>query len=172
MSVHSHSYEYQNMTVTYEQIRERREELDKERDERKGLIRGAVRKLSDMYIDSLGLKGMSWKTISGQAQEYVYFRQDGRRYPAPENIGFTENYIADFKIVTVIDDTPRGGDAVEVDVDIYVLDDELHIDVGSADDLTRKEFVVDPENEAQMQKVCDALKDATLMKIVDPGLEA
>ena len=160
------------MTVTYEQIRERREELDKEREERIRLIHGTINKLRDTYIESLGLKGANWKTIDGYTRGYVYVSQFNERDLSPEDVQFKDYYIADIQIETVIDDTPRGGKSVKVDVDIYVRDDELHIDIGSADDLTRKAFVIDPENDTQMQKVCDALKDATLMKIVDPGLEA
>lgn len=170
--------------VTYEDIRKRRLDLDSQITNRSDSIRRAVKTLVDAYIDSLKLPAPAWRSLDGAEMPYVRVlvvddNQDGSPLVEvhPLKMSLTENYHAHFWLETVVDDSPRGGDAVKVNLDIY--DDEGQVKaVVSMEDNRYRPHLKDPLTLSldgktfNTEDICNVLKDCVLMSITDPGLDS
>ncbi|KJF76198.1 hypothetical protein UA45_19850 [Morganella morganii] len=78
---------------------------------------------------------------------------------------FSEGYLLDFDIETVIDDSPRGGDYIRVNINLWVgSNDTLCVRIDGASEVYQ---IIDDS----WSKVCDKIKDRVILAIGDPDLK-
>ncbi|MBD8128957.1 hypothetical protein [Pantoea agglomerans] len=172
---------WSSFMVTYEDMKKKRLELEEKVNARRNTIRTIVVQLRDAYIESLSLPATSWKRIDGAEMPYVRLcvrNRDNEGFETQEytevnplNMPLTDDYHADFWLSTVIDDTPRGGTEVFVNVDIFEKDGAPKVVLREDGYQPRPPInLIRDGNSYLCDDICKAIKDIVLMSIVDPGL--
>ncbi len=155
------------MSITYKDIRQKKEELKKKREERIQTTQKAALKLVNEYKKSLSLENDSWKDIKNIDHPYVYvvinYNEDKYRAAKISEIELTYNYTLEFVIMTVIDDSARGGESIATNISVWVDDSGISVYVGQSGG----RLVVIDDNWVE---VCDSIKDDVYQKITDPYL--
>ncbi|CAI1875869.1 Uncharacterised protein [Serratia fonticola] len=156
------------MTVTYKEIRERQEQLNAKRDERINRVVSEATALVNAYFESLQLKNSTWKDIQGVEKPYVFtgfMDLNGSFTKASlSEIELDERYGLSFNVCTVVDDSPRGGEAIMQNLYLFIDDGVTKVHL---QDLGKTLPVID----GNRSKICDAMKDQVLASIGDSALE-
>ncbi|PHM54519.1 hypothetical protein [Xenorhabdus sp. KK7.4] len=152
------------MAVTYKDMHEKMRSIQNEIQKRDNFLRKMAQKLIKTYEYSLQLESSHWTDIEGRDRPYVFIGD-------VEEGDFTKKHINDievngntmkFVIATVVDDSPRGGDAagceIELSTDKYA--EEINIKFQTKKGKCEVTIRGDDWREA-----CDILKDATYMDI-------
>ncbi|HBN7019238.1 TPA: hypothetical protein PJF92_000116 [Escherichia coli] len=159
------------MTITYEDIKNKRKQLDDKRSAHVARVVDGIRGLRDSYISSLELPSKTWMDINGKERQYVLLRNSDGYELQPHTIPLNEDYKASFIISTVVDDTPRGGGEVYVPVVVFIIDDKLKVEVNEPASWEFHSCFVAEGEQGAFDEVCEKIKDAVLMSIADHGLE-
>ncbi|MDE9447361.1 hypothetical protein KKJ04_17605 [Xenorhabdus bovienii] len=124
------------MTITYKDIRERKLDVEKERNARISPIFSAASALVNAYKESLELESNTWDNIQGISHEYVMIgivneKEEFQQTPLTEIKLTPENHL-NFTISTVVDDSPKGGDTVLVGVTLFFDNNQkVNVKVGN-----------------------------------------
>ncbi|WP_274371010.1 hypothetical protein [Morganella morganii] len=157
------------MNITYKDIQDRVAKVEEAKVERINRVTLAASTLVEKYTKSLNLESDAWQSIDGEYKPYV---TTGKQFDANSyvtkpvsGLPLSESYSLDFDIATVIDDSPRGGDTVRVNINLWVnSDDVLCVRIDSAAGTYQ---VIDD----CWDKVCDKIKDNVILAIEDPALK-
>ncbi|PHM60594.1 hypothetical protein Xsto_03850 [Xenorhabdus stockiae] len=152
------------MTITYNDIREKTAKVKEEREAKINLIYSEAFVLIEAYKHSLGLKKDDvWFNLNGEPKPYVMTGLLGdeqfQKLPLT-SIELTPEYHLKFIIGTVTDDTPRGGSASLVEIELFVDGHQMTAKVGAGS----KKF---PIFDGDRTNICDAIKDEVMMMIND-----
>lgn len=154
------------MTVTYADIRKRKDELDNKRVANVNKVIHLAETLVEEYKKSLGLEKETWTDFQGGENKYVTVGvvSNNGEFKAKKlhEIPVTGYKSIRFHIATVVDDSPRGGDVLILGVSISLsLTDEnaatLYIDDPS---LTSASI-----REDRWEDACNKIKDAVYMGV-------
>ncbi len=159
------------MTITYEDIKNKRKQLDDKRSAHVARVVEGIRGLRDAYISSLKLPSKTWMDINGNERQYVVLRNRDGFELQPHTIPLNEDYKASFIISTVVDDTPRGGGAIAVPISVFIIDGKLSVEVNEPTSWEFYSSYIAEGEQGAFDEVCEKIKDAVLMSIVDHGLE-
>ncbi|MEI8589602.1 hypothetical protein KKI90_07260 [Xenorhabdus bovienii] len=156
------------MTITYKEMRERKIKLDEKRIETMNKVEKEALTLVEKYTESLQLERDSWEDYLGNYNPYVivgsvnsggYFKETSITSVAIDNYN-----TINFTIRTVIDDTPRGGSFVPVDITLWIGDyGHTYVRIGDEVDSIR---ILDKN----WDRACFRLKDKVYMGIAKTEL--
>ncbi|MET4859790.1 hypothetical protein [Morganella morganii] len=157
------------MNITYKDIQDRVAKVEEAKAERINRVTLAASTLVEKYIKSLNLESEAWKSIDGAYKPYVttgkQFDEHSYVSRPVTSLPLSEGYSLDFDIATVIDDSPRGGEAVRVNVNLWVNSDDVLC--ARIDGAAGTYQVIDGD----WDKVCDKIKDHVILAIEDPALK-
>ncbi|EGE65431.1 hypothetical protein NKK66_RS25745 [Escherichia coli] len=152
--------------VTYADIRAKRAEILKAKQEYIQRLRDTATRLVNAYESSLALPELQWRDIEGELHPYVYICFNGFSV-RPEDLQVDLRDGVAFKLYTVVDDNPRQSASMEVGVKIVLLDgDNLTISVNGYGDRTFSHV----DTDAKINEVCEFIKDSILMSMNDVNL--
>ncbi|ANO77477.1 hypothetical protein CHS42_003106 [Escherichia coli] len=152
--------------VTYADIRAKRAEILKAKQEYIQRLRDTATRLVNAYESSLALPELQWRDIEGELHPYVYICLNGFSV-RPEDLQVDLRDGVAFNLYTVVDDNPRQSASVEVGVKIVLLDgDNLTISVNGYGDRTFSHV----DTDAKINEVCEFIKDSILMSMNDVNL--
>ncbi|MDE9552772.1 hypothetical protein [Xenorhabdus bovienii] len=153
------------MTITYKDIRERKLDIEKERNARISPIYSAASALVDEYKESLELGSDTWADIRGISHPYVVIgivNEEGEFQKKPlTEIKLTPECRLNFTISTVTDDSPEGGDTVLVGVTLFF--DSNHVVNAKVGNQTI--YIRDDRTD-----VCNVIKGDVMRMIDNPEL--
>lgn len=151
------------MTITYADIRKKKIEIDNKRIDSSNKVTQLAEKLVNEYQKSLNLPSETWGDIQGGVNKYVmvgaYNEGFGFKEKSLYNIPVIDYKSIEFSIATVIDDTPRGGDFVVVNICLTVNEDE----VVTVMLLSASDFITVRGD--KWDEACNKIKDATYLGI-------
>lgn len=159
------------MTITYADIKKKREQLDDKRSAHVNRIINGIRQLRNEYFSSLQTPNQLWKDIHGEEHEYVLLQDDQGFEVKPQTIHLNENYEASFVLSTVIDDTPRGGCAINVPIKIFIMDGKITVEVNKPTSRDYQSYIITEVEDGSYFEVCEKIKDSVFVAINDEGLE-
>ncbi|WP_147299034.1 hypothetical protein [Xenorhabdus cabanillasii] len=161
------------MSITYEDIKKQRTNLESKYRLRKAELQKYGHKLVHEYRDSLSLPNMVWRDSKGDEYSYISIGivdEKGKFHKKPlESFTLNENYELKFKIATTVDDTPlTGGDLHAVSISMWVEDGNIHVDVGNG----QKECIISsPAEDNAFIEACSAIKQLLMMSFTDSRLD-
>ncbi|PHM61184.1 hypothetical protein [Xenorhabdus ishibashii] len=161
------------MSITYEDIKKQRANLESKYRLRKAELQKYGHKLVHEYCASLSLTNSVWRDSEGDEYSYVSIGsvdEKGKFHKKPlESLSLSENYELKFKIATTVDDSPlTGGDLHAVSISMWIINGNLHVDVGGG----QKEFIISsPSEEGVFIEVCSAIKQLIIMSFTDSRLD-
>ncbi|MDE9495698.1 hypothetical protein KKJ09_19450 [Xenorhabdus bovienii] len=152
------------MAVTYKEMHEKMSGIQNEIQKRENFLRKITQKFVNAYKCSLKLENDYWTDIEGKDQPYVLIGDI-------EEGSFTKKLINDINIngniiklaiVTVVDDSPRGGSTagcvVKISTDKYA--EEINIEFQTKKG--KQEVIIRDDD---WRKACEVLADVTYMNI-------
>jgi|GEM_PF-1229857 len=158
------------MTITYADIKAKREKLDESRKQHISRLRDAIAGLRNSYIDSLGLPGISWKDLNHADRPYLRLLDENEKDASPVTLDLGETYTARFILATAINDSPRGGEEAFIYVTLSIIDNEINVRLHQNTFNHGDEYKVSDGEDGAYIEVCEKIKDLVFMDIVDPHL--
>lgn len=161
------------MSITYEDIKKKRLELEMKHETRQDFLRKCLVSLFNEYKDSLDLPSQTWKDANATDHPYVTYGEmndKGLFERKPAAFFRTDNdHAITVLISTVVDDSPHGGGAhYLITVSLHMDGGRLVADVGKG---KRHIIVSSPEEDGAYFEVCAAIKDLIIHGLSDSRLD-
>ncbi|CDH26409.1 hypothetical protein [Xenorhabdus bovienii] len=161
------------MSITYEDIKKQRANLESKYRLRKANLQSNGIKLIKEYRDSLSLPNDVWRDSEGEDRGYISIGIFDDKGQFQEKVwpllALDNDYKLKFKVATVVDDSPlTGGERHVVSISMWIIDGNLHVDVGSG----QNEFIIpSPSEDNAFIEVCTAMKQLLMMSVTDSRLD-
>lgn len=112
--------------ITFKDFKNKRAELNKNRNQYRELIRSSVNDFISTYIRSLELPGETFQTNDNQNHPYVYvINDDGTWRQSFFNLDIDKVDGAKFDLYTVVDDEPPLPRPVATRINVHMMDEKL-----------------------------------------------
>ncbi|WP_058912850.1 hypothetical protein [Entomohabitans teleogrylli] len=160
------------MSITFQDIKNKKNELDKKIAFREATLRGDAAKLMVAYRDSLSLPKAEWFCSDGRGRPYVEsgYLMNGKFAPCSVS-GFSldEERRLKFMISTVVsDDGLHAGEYYLVSIGMWYEEKMLHVSVGG---VPGSIIVACHDDTDSYFEVCTAMKDVVFRSFNDRRLD-
>lgn len=173
MLIRNFDYLEKAMSISYDDIRKQRAKLDDQYQKRRKLLQDLGYKLTSEFRESLSLPSPTFADNSGNERPYVSIglvNEQGRfQKTSLASINLDDQLALNFKISTVIDDSPLSGAPFHVlTISMWYENGTLLVDVAKGQ---KRLMVSGPLEDMAFSEVCAVMKEIVLSAVTDARLE-